>query len=123
MSTSSNIPFALSGTGNAVDEQVIVQAKRNGRVRRIVARSTGGATAALFFLVQNNRTGVTAPTTEPDENVVVETDSVDLTASAHANSLDSPVSAEPTFQNGLTLVASVTASGAWTLVGYIEVSV
>lgn len=130
--------FSVSGTGAQVKEtQILPQAaagiinalgtnRYGGRVRRIVIREAvgGGATAANFYLIHRNRVTVTAPASEPAENIIVVASAVVLTASASAASLDSPISAEPAFQDSLLLVAEVTAAvGAWTILGFVEVEV
>lgn len=132
--STSCIFFTIAGTGVQVKEAQIAPSsgtigtlgtgRARGRVRRIVIREAAGglATSATFYLIHNNRVAVTSPSTEPDENVIVETAAVPLTASASVASLDSPISAQPAFQNSLLLVADVTAAtGAWSLTGFIEI--
>jgi hypothetical protein len=125
-------PFTISGTGVAVGffhyfspsktGQVTPQTKHCGKVRRILIRQDagGGATAVTAYVIHRSRPPVT-PSTIPDEFVIIETASLTPTASATVAFFDSPVTAEPTFQDSCCLVLDVTAgAGAWTFVGFVE---
>lgn len=127
--------FTLSGTGSGVVEfdfcpatistaEPAKHVRRTGRVLRFYVREElgGGATAATFYLFNRMQRLVTSPSTAAHDKMVMHTSSVPLTASATTESLDTVLDARPVFKDSLTLVADVTASGAWSLVGYLEIS-
>jgi hypothetical protein len=129
-------PFTMSGTDAQVKEVEIGPKasadigggqdyiKISGRVLHFYVREElgGGATAAVFYLYNRNLRNVTNPSGTAQDKQVMRTDSVSLTASATAASLDSPLTNPPVYKDSLTLVADVTATGDWTLSGYIAVS-
>lgn len=126
------IPFSMTGTGTEVqkfdlfgDGGAETDLRYSGRIRRLVIREAagGGATAGTFYIVHlTDAYDHADPAAIGAEKIVVETSSVPLTASATAASLDSPIDAEPTFQDKAVLYVKVTAgSGAWTIVGFVEI--
>lgn len=121
------LPFTVTGTGSAVVEHDFFAnsliTRPSGRVRRVVVREAagGGATAADIYFATFGNKNISSPSTEPGEKFIITISAVTLTASATATSLDSPITAEPAFQDSLTAVFDVTGSGAWTITGWIEV--
>lgn len=130
------LEFTISGTGNAVGEfdflpqvqaltgSAATYVKASGRVWRFFVRQAagGGATAATFYMFNRNQRSVTSPSTSAQDKHVFRTSAVPLTASATVASLDTEITAGPVFKDSLTLVADVTAVGAWTLSGYVELT-
>ena len=120
------LPFSISGSGVAIGSQdMFPSGILYGRIRRVVVRMDPGGlvTACKLYMVHRKHAGTT-PATIPDEYVVVETASLSPTASASVAFLDSPITAEPGFQDTLKLFIDATAvsgAGTWTMVGFIEV--
>lgn len=118
--------FTVSGTGDAVVEHDFfpnsVTTRVNGRIRRIVVKEAvgGGATETDIYFFTFGEKEIDDPAAADQSKVVVFVEDLALTASATAVSLDSPITAEPAFQNSLVAVFDVTAVGAWTLTGWVE---
>lgn len=118
--------FTVSGTGDAVVEHDFfpnsVTTRVNGRIRRLVVKEDagGGATATDIYFFTFGEKDIADPATADQSKVVVLASAVALTASASAVSLDTPITAEPAFQNSLVAVFDVTAVGAWTITGWVE---
>jgi hypothetical protein len=118
--------FTVSGTGSDVVEYDFFPNSRttrvSGRIRRVVVKEDvgGGATATDIYFFTFDEKGVAVPSTADQSKVVVFVEDLVLTASASAVSLDSPITAEPAFQNSLVAVFDVTAVGAWTITGWVE---
>lgn len=127
---SGNLPhrykFRISGTGVQQQSEVLAAISLGGitgRVRGICVRQEagGGATSAVFALVGSRQDPTVPLASIPDENIVLLTAAVPLTASATAASLKSVVTPVG-YSSSLAIIANVTAgAGAWTLVGYVEV--
>jgi hypothetical protein len=119
--------FSVSGDGSGVAEFDFFPRsntiRQSGRVRRIVVREPagGGATATDIYFFSFGTKDVADPATADQGDVVIMVDDLVLTASATAVSLDSPITSEPTFQDSLVAVFDVTATGEWTISGWIEV--
>lgn len=124
--------FRFTGTGNGFGHfhffcseltgQALPITKHNGRIRRIVMRqeSGGGATAVVLDFVHRLYVAQTDPASIPDEYIVCHVASQTPTASAKTAFFDSTIDRPPTFQDGLNLIATVTAVGAWAFTGYVE---
>lgn len=114
--------FTVSGSGSGV-ASFTFSVSGNGSVRRVVVKegAGGGATETDIYFFSMGLTSVTSPSTEDQSYVIIFIEDLVLTASATAVSLDSPLSAEPTFQDTLAAVFDVTAVGDWTITGYIEI--
>lgn len=119
-------PFTVSGTDSEVVEYDFfpnsTSTRPHGRIRRMVVKESagGGATECDIYLFTFDEKGVAAPAAADQSKVVVFVEDLVLTASASAVSLDTPITAEPAFQNSLTAVFDVTGSGAWTITGWVE---
>lgn len=125
------VSVLLSGNGSSVVVQKFFGNETENKVnlncllRRVVLRGTGGITAADIAVVHRNQAIANAMTYSsiPGENIVADWSALPVTASATAVFLDDQITEEPRAQSSLGLVANVTASGDWTIVGYLDLGV
>lgn len=119
------LPVSLSGTGNGEAVQVLVAKDLDGaNVRQILLRQPagGGMTACDVYLVTNgNMAPVVA--TLGQEDIAVEISPASTAASATDCFIRTPIEYETFLDDSLVILVDVTAVGAWSIIGYVDVEV